>query len=87
MTRCRMALLLATTLLLAGWDGMQSALDANGAGAIGIKQLIIGIVTVCTVVWLLVIIVLIRALMRRLAQFPMQINRKYIFTDQGIFRR
>jgi cytochrome c oxidase subunit 2 len=60
----RLALILITMLLLAGCDGMQSALDAKGAGAIEIKQLIVGIVAVCTVIWLLVIVVLARALMR-----------------------
>lgn len=65
MTRARMALLLVAALLLAGCDGIQSALDAKGSAAIEIKQLIVGIVAVCTVVWMLVVIVLIRALTRR----------------------
>src|ERR1700712_2202843 len=64
MTGCRVALLLGATLLLAGCEGMQSALDAKGSGAIEIKQLIIGIVAVCTIVWALVMAVLIRALTR-----------------------
>ena len=60
----RTALLLVATVLLAGCDGMQSALDAKGTAAIEIKQLIIGIVAICTIVWLLVILVLTRALTR-----------------------
>jgi cytochrome c oxidase subunit 2 len=65
MTWCRIASLLVATLLLTGCEGRQSVLDANGAGAITLKQLIVGIIAVCTIVWALVVIVLIRALTRR----------------------
>lgn len=49
---------------LGGCDGWQSALDAHGASATGLKQLIILIVSVCSVVWMLVMIALIGALWR-----------------------
>jgi cytochrome c oxidase subunit 2 len=58
------ALALAAPLGLAGCGGWQSALNANGASAIGLKQLIILIVAVCSVVWMLVMIALVRALWR-----------------------
>lgn len=51
-------------LPLAGCDGWQSALDAHGASAIELKQLIIVIVAVCSVVWMLVMVALIGALWR-----------------------
>jgi cytochrome c oxidase subunit II len=51
-------------LLLSDCAGWQSALDAHGAPAISLKQLIIIIVAVCSVVWMLVMIALIRALWR-----------------------
>jgi cytochrome c oxidase subunit 2 len=47
-----------------GCSGNQSALDAHGAPAISIEQLIIGIVAVCTVIWIMVMIVLGWALLR-----------------------
>jgi cytochrome c oxidase subunit II len=49
---------------LAGCSGWQSVLDAHGATAIHLKQLIILIVAVCSLVWTLVIVVLIAALWR-----------------------
>lgn len=50
---------------LAGCTGAQSALDAHGQSAILLKTLIIGIVVVCTLVWLTVMAVLLRGLLRR----------------------
>src|SRR5699024_9525541 len=51
---------------LAGCAGnWQSALDVYGTAAIGLKQLIILIVAVCSMVWMLVMIALIAALWRR----------------------
>lgn len=70
MTRLRILFIVAAALLLAGCEGMQSALDARGTGAIHLKQLIVGIVTVCTIVWAMVVIVLIRALTRRRRESP-----------------
>ena len=58
-------------LLLASCGGWQSALDAHGGSAISLKQLIILIVAVCSVVWMLVMIALIRALWRGREALPM----------------
>jgi cytochrome c oxidase subunit 2 len=55
---------LVSILSLAGCTGWQSVLDAHGTSAITLKQLIILIVAVCSVVWMLVMIALIRALTR-----------------------
>lgn len=51
-------------LPLTGCDGWQSALDAHGSSAIELKQLIILIVAVCSVVWMVVMVALIGALWR-----------------------
>lgn len=51
--------------LLAGCSGWQSALDAHGPSAVSLKQLIILIVAVSSLVWMLVMITLIVALWRR----------------------
>jgi cytochrome c oxidase subunit 2 len=51
--------------LLAGCAGWQSALEAHGESAITLKQLIVLIVVVCSVVWTLVMVALIFALWRR----------------------
>jgi cytochrome c oxidase subunit 2 len=56
---------IAALLLLAGCGGPQSVLDAAGASAISLKHLIVGIVAVCSLVWMLVMIALIWALLRR----------------------
>ena len=45
-------------LVLAGCSGSQSALDAHGTSAIHLKHLIISVIAVCTLVWIVVIIVL-----------------------------
>jgi cytochrome c oxidase subunit 2 len=50
---------------LAGCGGQQSALNAEGTSAIQLRQLIIGIVGVCSVVWAAVMAILIWALLRR----------------------
>lgn len=50
---------------LTGCSGWQSALDAHGSSAIALKQLIIVIVAVCSLVWTLVMLALLRALWRR----------------------
>jgi cytochrome c oxidase subunit 2 len=52
-------------LLLCGCSNWQSALQAHGASAVGLKQLIILIVAVCSVVWTLVMVAMIHALWRR----------------------
>jgi cytochrome c oxidase subunit II len=49
---------------LTGCTGWQSAMDAHGTSAISLKQLIILIVTACSLVWMLVMIALIAALWR-----------------------
>lgn len=59
---CMHAMLAA---LLAGCSGWQSALDVHGPSAVSLKQLIILIVAVCSLVWMLVMITLIVALWRR----------------------
>jgi cytochrome c oxidase subunit II len=58
------ALCAAGLVALTGCTGWQSALDVHGAAAISLKQLIILIVAVCSVVWMLVMLALIRALWR-----------------------
>src|SRR4051812_31279973 len=56
--------------LLAGCDGPQSVLDAHGPSAVHLKHLIVMIVTICSVVWALVMIVLILALFRLRREYP-----------------
>jgi cytochrome c oxidase subunit 2 len=56
---------LASPLLLAGCSGWQSALDVHGESAISLRQLIVLIVAVCSIVWALVMIALIFALARK----------------------
>jgi cytochrome c oxidase subunit 2 len=51
-------------MLLTGCSGWQSALDAHGASAISLKQLIVLIVSVCSIVWALVMVVLVLAVFR-----------------------
>jgi cytochrome c oxidase subunit 2 len=58
------ALALAAAPTLGGCAGWQSALDVHGAAAINLKQLILLIVVVCSIVWTLVMVVLIFALCR-----------------------
>jgi cytochrome c oxidase subunit 2 len=64
----RTAFGLAPLLMLGGCKGWQSALDVHGASAINIKQLILLIVVVCSVVWAMVMVALIFALWRRRGQ-------------------
>src|SRR5436305_8827347 len=59
------ALLVPLAVMLAGCDGWQSAWDVHGESAISLKQLIILIVAVCSLVWALVIIALILAVVRK----------------------
>lgn len=61
----RFALLCSVGSLLTGCNGIQSVLDAQGSSAVHLKQLILGIITVCTLVWIAVMIVLAVALTRR----------------------
>ncbi|WP_168879007.1 cytochrome c oxidase subunit II [Rhizobium sp. P28RR-XV] len=56
--------LLLSVILTAGCNGAQSVLNAEGASAIQLKHLIIGIVVICCAVWTLVVIVLVLALLR-----------------------
>ncbi|AVA23675.1 cytochrome c oxidase subunit II [Rhizobium sp. NXC24] len=60
--------LLLSAILIAGCNGAQSALNAEGAAAVQLKHLIIAIVIVCSAVWALVMIVLILALLRSRTQ-------------------
>jgi cytochrome c oxidase subunit 2 len=60
--RTGVLLALASSLMLGGCTGWQSALDVHGASAINLKRLIILIVVVCSVVWALVMIALMFAL-------------------------
>jgi cytochrome c oxidase subunit 2 len=57
--------LLGLVLLLASCSGNQSALDAHGHSAQALKDLILLIVAVCTIVWLLVVGFMVWALARR----------------------
>ncbi|MDK4743682.1 cytochrome c oxidase subunit II [Rhizobium sp. CNPSo 3464] len=59
---------LSAAILIAGCNGAQSALNAEGAAAVQLKHLIIAIVIVCSAVWALVMIVLILALLRSRTQ-------------------
>jgi cytochrome c oxidase subunit 2 len=63
----RTARILALSIIaaVAGCSGNQSALDPQGAPAIHVEHLIIGITVICTVVWLLVMFVLGWALLRK----------------------
>jgi cytochrome c oxidase subunit 2 len=61
----RLSLAAGALLTLGGCTGWQSALDVHGAAAINLKQLIILIVAICSVVWALVMIALIFALWRK----------------------
>lgn len=56
--------LFLSTILIAGCNGAQSALNAEGAAAVQLKHLIIGIVVVCCAVWALVMFALVLALLR-----------------------
>lgn len=58
-------LLLSIIAAVAGCSGNQSALDPQGAPAIHVEHLIISITVICGVVWLLVMIVLGWALVRK----------------------
>ncbi len=57
-------LLLPALLLLSGCGGWQSAMDAHGTSAISLRQLIILVVAICSLVWMLVMVALIRAITR-----------------------
>jgi cytochrome c oxidase subunit 2 len=56
--------------LLTGCSGWQSALDVHGQSAISLKHLIVLIVSVCSLIWALVMIALIFALWRRRGRDP-----------------
>jgi cytochrome c oxidase subunit 2 len=75
-------LALAPSLMLAGCTGWQSAIDVHGASAINLKQLIVLIVVVCSLVWALVMVVLIRALWRRRGE-----RERPVDLDPGTERR
>jgi cytochrome c oxidase subunit II len=62
--------MVACALLLTGCGGNQSALDVHGASAVHLKHLIVGIVAVCSAIWMIVMIVLIWALSRSKADWP-----------------
>jgi len=70
------AFVMASSLTLAGCSGWQSALDVHGESAISLKQLIVLIVIVCSIVWALVMIALILALARKRGrrEFPLTVN-------------
>nr|WP_222858179.1 cytochrome c oxidase subunit II [Rhizobium cauense] len=57
--------MLLPPVFLCGCDGIQSALDPHGQSAVLLRDLIIGIVIVCTIVWLAVMATLVWALQRR----------------------
>jgi cytochrome c oxidase subunit 2 len=56
---------MSTIAIISGCTGNQSALSPTGAPAIHIANLMSGIVAVCTLVWLLVIVMLVWALLRK----------------------
>ncbi|WP_117191597.1 cytochrome c oxidase subunit II [Rhizobium terrae] len=57
-------------MLLSGCGGIQSALDPQGHSAILLRDLILVIVAICSLVWLAVMIVLVWALLRRRDREP-----------------
>ncbi|WP_192243104.1 cytochrome c oxidase subunit II [Mesorhizobium silamurunense] len=59
----RRPLLLSIIAVLSGCSGNQSALDPNGASAIHLEHLIIGTIVLCTLIWILVMVVLCAALL------------------------
>ena len=67
-------LALTGCLALAGCSGWQSALDVHGGSAISLKQLIILIVVICSIVWMLVMIALVGALWRQRETRPQPIE-------------
>ena len=75
-TRQKTAFGLAPLLMLGGCTGWQSALDVHGASAISIKDLILLIVVVCSVVWTMVMVALIFALWRKRGrqERPLNVN-------------
>jgi cytochrome c oxidase subunit 2 len=60
----RVAAVLILALVLAGCRSNQSVWDAQGSSAVHLKQLIIWIVAICSLVWTAVIVVMIWALFR-----------------------
>ncbi len=64
--------LFALLLVLSGCNGMQSAWDAQGHSAEVLKHLMLGIIGVCTLIWLLVVLMLFAALVKRRGQAPLQ---------------
>ena len=75
-TRQKTAFGLAPLLMLGGCTGWQSALNVHGASAISIKDLILLIVVVCSVVWTMVMVALIFALWRKRGrqERPLNVN-------------
>jgi cytochrome c oxidase subunit II len=70
------ALVSVAALMLGGCGGWQSALDVHGESAMTLKQLIVLIVAVCSIVWALVMVALIFALARKRPRRepPVEIN-------------
>ncbi|PWJ87971.1 cytochrome c oxidase subunit 2 [Mesorhizobium loti] len=60
----RVASALLISAVASGCSGNQSALDPHGAPAIHMEHLIIGIVAICTVIWVVVMVMLGVALLR-----------------------
>jgi cytochrome c oxidase subunit 2 len=58
--------------VLSGCTGIQSAWDPQGQSAIALKHLMLGIIGICTLIWLMVVITLVTALMRRRKSPPVQ---------------
>jgi cytochrome c oxidase subunit 2 len=59
-----------------GCSGNQSALDPYGAPAVHLEHLIVGIVALCTVVWIAVMLVLAGALWRKRQQVETEIRQR-----------
>ena len=75
MRAARVIALWAATIAC-GCSGNQSALDPSGAPALHIEHLIIGIVALCSVIWLAVMLVLGGALWRRRQQDETEIRQR-----------
>jgi cytochrome c oxidase subunit 2 len=60
-----------------GCSGNQSVLNPQGGPAIHIEHLILGIVTVCTVIWVLVVVLLGWALLRNRRQITRERGREF----------
>ena len=67
---CKAVGAVTVALFFTGCQGNQSALEAHGPNAEHVEQLIVGIVAVCSLVWMAVLVVLLWALLRSKDKSP-----------------